>query len=66
MMVFSGEVSRCQDRGAVMPEDGELKIDVRGDLAGILTIAVKGKTPVCTENPVRLDWAMESRNLDAR
>lgn len=27
------------------PEDGELQIDVRGDLAGILTVAVKAKTP---------------------
>ena len=27
------------------PEDGELQIDVRGDLAGILRIAVKAKTP---------------------
>ena len=27
------------------PEDNELHIDVRGDLAGILTVAVKAKTP---------------------
>ena len=27
------------------PEDGELQIDVRGDLAGILTVAIKTKTP---------------------
>ncbi|MEL4072163.1 hypothetical protein WKW50_18645 [Ochrobactrum sp. GPK 3] len=27
------------------PEDGELKIDVRGDLAGILGISLKGKRP---------------------
>ena len=27
------------------PEDGELRIDVRGDLAGILTISLKSKTP---------------------
>jgi site-specific DNA recombinase len=29
----------------VTPGDGELKIDVRGDLAGILAIALKTKTP---------------------
>lgn len=27
------------------PEDGELQIDVRGDLAGILSISLKSKTP---------------------
>ena len=32
--------------GAVQsPEEGDLKIDVRGDLAGILSIAVNSKKP---------------------
>jgi site-specific DNA recombinase len=29
----------------VTPEAGKLKIDVRGDLAGILAISLKTKTP---------------------
>ena len=33
------------DRIVLTPEDGELKIDVVSDLAGILTIAVKAKAP---------------------
>lgn len=33
------------DEIILLPEDGELKIDVRGDLAGILSIAVKRKKP---------------------
>ena len=33
------------ERIVLTPEDGELKIDVAGDLAGILTIAVKAKAP---------------------
>lgn len=31
------------DRIVLTPEDGELKIDVVGDLAGILTIAIKAE-----------------------
>ena len=33
------------DEIILLPEDGELKIDVRGDLAGILSLAVERKKP---------------------
>ena len=34
------------DTIVLTPEDGELKVDVCGDLAGILRIATNAKTPV--------------------
>jgi len=33
------------------PEDGELKVHVCGDLAGILRIATNAKTPVAKKPP---------------
>ncbi len=42
----AGEVLRSLVKEIVLtPGDGELKIDVRGDLAGILAVALKTKTP---------------------
>jgi len=42
----AGEVLRSLVKEIVLtPGDGELKIDVRGDLAGILAIALKTRTP---------------------
>ena len=42
----AGEVLRSLVKEIVLtPEAGELKIDVRGDLAGILAISLKTKTP---------------------
>lgn len=42
----AGEILRSLVKEIILtPEDGELQIDVRGDLAGILTVAVKAKTP---------------------
>jgi hypothetical protein len=42
----AGEILRSLVKEIILtPEDGELQINVRGDLAGILTIAVKAKAP---------------------
>jgi site-specific DNA recombinase len=42
----AGEVLRSLVEEIILtPEGGELKIDVRGDLAGILAISLKMKTP---------------------
>jgi len=42
----AGEVLRSLVKEIILtPEAGELKIDVRGDLAGILAISLKTKTP---------------------
>jgi hypothetical protein len=42
----AGEILRSLVKEIILtPEDDELQIDVRGDLAGILTVAVKAKTP---------------------
>lgn len=42
----AGEVLRSLVKEIILtPEEGELQIDVRGDLAGILTISLKTKTP---------------------
>jgi site-specific DNA recombinase len=42
----AGEVLRSLAMEIVLtPGDGELKIDVRGDLAGVLAVALKAKTP---------------------
>jgi hypothetical protein len=42
----AGEILRSLVKEIVLtPGDGELKIDVRGDLAGILAVALKTKTP---------------------
>jgi hypothetical protein len=42
----AGEVLRSLVKEIILtPENGELKIDVRGDLAGILSISLKSKTP---------------------
>ena len=38
------------DEIVLTPEDGELKIDLRGDLAGILAIATNGKRPIPAGN----------------
>jgi len=42
----AGEVLRSLAKEIVLtPQDDELKIDLRGDLAGILAISLKTKTP---------------------
>ena len=42
----AGEVLRSLVKAIILtPEAGELKIDVRGDLAGILAVSLKTKTP---------------------
>jgi hypothetical protein len=42
----AGEILRSLVKEIILtPEAGGLNIDVRGDLAGILTISLKGKTP---------------------
>ena len=42
----AGEVLRSLVKEIILtPEAGELKIEVRGDLAGILAVSLKTKTP---------------------
>ena len=42
----AGEVLRSLVKEIILtPEEGELQIDVRGDLAGILAVSLKAKTP---------------------
>src|ERR1700730_15933523 len=42
----AGEVLRSPVKEIILtPEDSELQIDVRGDLAGILAVSLKSKTP---------------------
>ena len=38
------------------PENGELQIDVRGDLSGILAISLKSKTPAHGPGNRKLRW----------
>jgi site-specific DNA recombinase len=43
------------DEIILTPENGELKIDVRGDLAGILSIALKRKNPASSAGSLRVN-----------
>jgi hypothetical protein len=38
------------------PEEGELQIDVRGDLAGILSVSLKTRTPATRAGDRNLSW----------
>jgi len=53
----AGEVLRSLVKEIILtPEAGELKIDVRGDLAGILAISLKTKTPATGTGVSQLRW----------
>ena len=44
------------------PEAGELKIDVRGDLAGILAVSLKTKTPATGTGVSQFEMVAGTRN----
>lgn len=57
------ENKRFEDESILVPEAGELKIDVRGDLAGILSIAAERKNPPSGRVLQRLQPPVRCRNF---
>jgi hypothetical protein len=57
----------CSIRPELMPEEGELQIDVQGDPAGILAVSLKIKAPATRPGYRRLKWlrdlAAQSRDF---
>jgi hypothetical protein len=62
----AGEIPRSLVKAIILtPEAGELKIDVRGDLAGILAISLKTKTPALGLGFRKLRWLRGLTATDA-
>ena len=52
----AGEVLRSLVKEIILtPENGELQIDVRGDLAGILAVSLKSKTPATRAGELQVE-----------
>ncbi|MEA2917038.1 MAG: site-specific recombinase [Bradyrhizobium sp.] len=63
----AGEVLRSLVKEIVLaPEGGDLKIDVRGDLAGILAVSLKTKTPATRAGVLQFEIVAGSRNHPIR
>lgn len=61
----AGEVLRSLVKEIILtPGDGELKIDVRGDLAGILAVALKTKTPATGAGVSQFEMVAGTRNTN--
>ena len=53
----AGEILRSLVKESILtPDGGQLQIDVRGDLAGILTVAVRARPPATKAGGRKLRW----------